>query len=114
VPPQPSKPAPITAASAPFPSAPFPSAPRAPLVAGNEREAVIRRRLRRWRAFSVLLLLLLIALGGLVAAWRFAPEYVPPELHPIAALRVIGIKIDTGPPPPRPRPPLPPGSDYYE
>jgi hypothetical protein len=106
VPPPASKPAPISAASAPFPSA-----PRAPLVASDEREVALRRRLRRWRAFSVLLLLLLIAVGGMVAAWRFAPEYVPPELQPIQALRVIGIKIDTGPPP---RPPLPPGSDYNE
>jgi hypothetical protein len=112
VPPLAGKPAAVTAAAAPFPSA-----PRAPLVVDDEREARIRRRIGRWRALSTLVLLAVIALAGLVAAWRFAPQYVPQMLQPIEALRALGIGIDAGPPPPPPRPPrppLPPGSDYQE
>jgi anti-sigma-K factor RskA len=110
--PPPAKPTPITAAAAPFPSA-----PRAPLVIGDEREAAVRRGLRRWRAFSILMLLAAIALGALVAAWRFAPERVPAMLQPLAALRAIGIEVAPVPPrtPAEPvPPPLPPGSGYLE
>ena len=100
------KPAPVTAAAAPFPSA-----PRAPLVAGDERADAIRRRVGRWRAFSAFMTLIVIAIGGLVAAWRFVPERVPPMLQPVEALRAVGIAINAGPPK---RPPAPPESRYDE
>jgi hypothetical protein len=100
------KPAPVTAAAAPFPSA-----PRAPLVVGDERADAIRRRVGRWRAFATLMTLVVIAFGGLVAAWRFVPERVPPMLQPVEALRAVGIAINAGP---SKRPPAPPESRYDE
>jgi hypothetical protein len=117
------KPAPVIAASAPFPTAqtqlttaaaPFPSAPRAPLVPGDEREQAYRRRLGRSRAVAAIMTLIVVAIGSLVAAWRFAPEYVPPVLQPVEALRAVGIEIDTGAPAPPPRPPAPPESRFDE
>jgi anti-sigma-K factor RskA len=109
----------------PAPSIPAPAPPPpvvAPAPALEERlvapvepqRAVMRvqRRLRRWRAFGLLLTLVVAALAALVAAWRFAPDRVPPPLQPLALMRHFGVTPPTSPQ--LPRRPLPPGSQYDE
>jgi hypothetical protein len=64
----------------------------------------IRRRLTRWRAFAILMMLGVVAVGALIAAWRLVPERVPPVLQPAALMRLIGVTV-AGSPPRRPAPP---------
>jgi hypothetical protein len=73
--------------------------------------AAIGRRLGRWRAFASLMTLVVVGVAGLLAAWRFVPERVPPVLQPAALMRLVGVPIGSGPPP---RPPAPPESQYDE
>ncbi|MEA2903476.1 MAG: hypothetical protein QOI12_863 [Alphaproteobacteria bacterium] len=64
--------------------------------------------LGRWRAFAALMTVVAILLGGLIAAWRFAPERLPQQLRPKVVLQLPD-------PPPSPRkPPAPPGSQFDE
>jgi hypothetical protein len=72
---------------------------------------MIRSR-RRWRAFSLLLVVLVAALGGLVAAWRFAPERVPAALQPGQVMTAIGIGSSA--PQPQPRPDRPASGAFDE
>jgi hypothetical protein len=58
-----------------------------------------------WRMLAVLMTLVVVALGGLIAAWRFAPEHVPPMLHPVELMRAVGITVSGAPPARRPAPP---------
>jgi anti-sigma-K factor RskA len=51
----------------------------------------IHRRLRRWRAFAILMTLVVAAVAALLAAWKFAPERVPPVLQPFELLRYVGV-----------------------
>jgi len=53
--------------------------------------AAMRRRLRRWRAFAILMTLVVTAVAALLAAWKFAPERVPPMLQPFELLRYVGV-----------------------
>jgi hypothetical protein len=88
----------------PFPSLAPPKLPDKPAEFREDEREVTTRMVRsrgRWRAFSVLLLLVVVAIGGLVAAWRFAPERVPPALQPTQIMTAIGIG---SPPPPAARP----------
>ena len=70
----------------------------------------------RWlaRTIATLTTLVLLAIVGLVAAWRFAPDRVPPALRPIELLRAIGIATPTTMVGPPPRQPAPPESRYEE
>ncbi|MEA2989133.1 MAG: hypothetical protein QOG83_1844, partial [Alphaproteobacteria bacterium] len=64
--------------------------------------------LGRWRAFAALMTVVAVLLGGLIAAWRFAPERLPQQLRPKVVLQLPD-------PPPSPRkPPAPPGSQFDE
>ena len=67
--------------------------------------AVIHRRLRRWRAFAILMTLVVAAVAALLAAWKFAPERVPPVLQPFELLRYVGVTPRAGVPSRRPVPP---------
>jgi hypothetical protein len=69
----------------------------------------LRPALRRWRAIALLLTALIIVLGGLVAAWRYAPERLPPQLSIHSVLNV-----PLPPPPPPPKPKAPPESQFDE
>ena len=71
-----------------------------------------RRGLRRWRAFALLMTLVVLAVAALLAAWRFAPERVPPMLRPLELMRQMGVTIPAGTPPPRR--PLPPQTQFDE
>jgi hypothetical protein len=79
-----------------------------PLTAGFPRlvemqpEAIPERRQRevtidvirsrsRWRAASMGMMVLLAALVGLLAAWRFAPDQLPAGLRPAELMMSIGI-----------------------
>jgi hypothetical protein len=77
---------------------------RAPTVEPQQAVMAVRRRLRRWRAFALLMTLVVAAVAALVAAWRFAPDRVPPALRPLALMRQVGV-IPPAPPPRRPAPP---------
>ncbi|HLH97336.1 MAG TPA: hypothetical protein VKW08_19670 [Xanthobacteraceae bacterium] len=69
---------------------------------------VIRSR-GRWRAFAVLMSILLLGLAGLLATWRFAPGRLPTELQPAQFMAAIGVAPPPAPkaeaPPVRPTPP---------
>jgi len=45
-----------------------------------------QRRIGRWRAAALLMTFLVLGLGTLIAAWRFAPDRLPQQLQPIAVL----------------------------
>src|SRR5262249_51994731 len=70
--------------------------------------AVVRRRLRRWQAYAIFMTLVVAAVAALLAAWRFAPDRVPPVLQPLQVMRQVGVPLPSGPPPPRPTPPQTP------
>jgi hypothetical protein len=54
--------------------------------------------------------MILLAMGGLVAAWRYVPEQLPPKLHAVELLRLVGITVAAPPT----RPPAPPESQFDE
>jgi hypothetical protein len=71
----------------------------------KDHSAITQGRLTRWRAFAVLLSLLILAVAALLAAWRFVPERVPPVLRPAELMRLMGVAGVGSPPPRRPAPP---------
>lgn len=72
-------------------------------AAGSARDVVIvRRGLRRWRALAVLMMLAIAAMAALVAAWRFAPDRVPPMLQPVELMRHLNVTAPASAPPRRP------------
>jgi hypothetical protein len=81
------------------PAPPEQAAP--PLVRPPERDEktlrVLRRRLARWRAFTLLMMLAVLAVAALLALWKFAPERVPAALQPAELLQRIGVRIETAP-----------------
>jgi hypothetical protein len=72
--------------------------------------AVVQGRLSRWRAFALLMTLLVLAVAALLAAWRFVPERLPPMLQPAELMRHLGITSAGSPV----RRPAPPESQYDE
>jgi hypothetical protein len=65
------------------------------------------RRLETWRAAMLFMSVVALGLGSLIAAWRYAPEHLPPRLQPNA---VLGLP-DLGP---SERIPAPHGSQFEE
>jgi hypothetical protein len=106
---------PVAAGTTPPPAEPAtPAAVSMPAAQAERDYAVARRGLRRWRVLALLMVLIVGALAGLVAAWRFAPNRVPPALQPIELMRLVGVPLPSpDPPAPRPAPP-PPDSDFEE
>jgi anti-sigma-K factor RskA len=72
--------------------------------------AAMHRRLRRWRAFAILMTLVVASVAALLAAWKFVPERVPPVLQPFALLRYVGVTPRAAPS----RRPAPPPSHLEE
>jgi anti-sigma-K factor RskA len=66
--------------------------------------------LRRWRLAAVVTTVVAAALAGLIAAWRYVPERLPPQLR---AANVLNMRV-AAPPPSRVRPTPPPGSQFDE
>jgi anti-sigma-K factor RskA len=83
-----------------------------PTVEPQQAVMAVRRRLRRWRAFALLMTLVVVAVAALLAAWRFAPERVPPMLRPLELMRQMGVTVPAPAPPPRR--PLPPQTQFDE
>ncbi len=77
----------------------------------TRQAAAARRGLRRWRAFAILMTLAVLAVAALLAAWRFAPERVPPMLQPLEVLRQVGVELPSAA---RSRRPVPPPSQLEE
>jgi type IV secretory pathway TrbF-like protein len=84
--------------------------PLAAPVEWEDRTSAPRRRHGGWRVLAVLMTLVVIALAGLLAAWRFAPERVPPMLQPVELMRAVGVTVSAGPV----RRPAPPESQFEE
>jgi anti-sigma-K factor RskA len=80
-----------------------PSDARIPVIA--PATAAVHRRMRRWRAFAILMTLVVAAVAALLAAWTFAPERVPPLLQPVELMRQIGVPLPSAAAPRRPAPP---------
>src|SRR5262245_27207142 len=80
-----------------------PSETRIPSV--EPATAAVHRRMRRWRAFAILMTLVVAAVAALLAAWRFAPDRVPPMLQPVELMRQIGVPLPSTAAPRRPAPP---------
>jgi hypothetical protein len=97
----------VEAVSSP-PVAPATAAAAPELVRDQTLEsttAVVRRRLKRWQAYAIFMTLVVAAVAALLAAWRFAPDRVPPVLQPLEVMRQIGVTLPAGPAPRRPAPP---------
>jgi len=95
---------PVVPPSSPVAIVPTPEATRR-MDETARQVAVIRRRLRRWRAFALLMTLVVAAVAALLAAWKFAPERVPPMLQPSEVLRHVGVTPRAAGPSRRPVPP---------
>jgi anti-sigma-K factor RskA len=96
----------ILAAEAVLPVRAKESAPEPPI----EQSSGVRQSLRRWRLAAVLTTMVAAALAGLIAAWRFAPERLPPQLR---AADVLNMRApETRPAPVRPT--APPESRFDE
>jgi hypothetical protein len=103
---------PPATAPAPLPSFIAPKAePTAATIEIAQKLRSVRRHLAGWRVLAAVMALALVALGALVAVWRYAPERVPSVLRPVALMRFAGISVDTGA---LPRRPLPPESQFDE
>src|SRR5262245_16770127 len=113
-PPEPMAAEPVVPASelAPPPVAPVVTAEEkwTPAVEPQHAVMAVRRGLRRWRAFALLMTLVVVAMAALLAAWRFAPERVPPMLRPLELMRQMGVTVPGSPP----RRPLPPQTQFDE
>jgi anti-sigma-K factor RskA len=111
-----------TAAAEPASSAPVvpppaadaveaPREARTPAVEPATAVLVVHRRMQRWRAFAILMTLVVAAVAALLAAWRFLPDRVPPMLQPVELMRQMGVALPAAP---APRRPAPPGSQFDE
>jgi hypothetical protein len=88
-----------------------PSEARTPAVEPATAVLVVHRRMRRWRAFAILMTLVVAAVAALLAAWRFLPDRVPPMMQPVELMRQMGVALPAAP---APRRPAPPGSQFDE
>jgi hypothetical protein len=100
--------APAAPAAAPGPP---PEATRITATEPSRQLVVARRRLRRWRALALLMLLLVAVVAALAAAWRFAPDRVPPMLQPAELMRHLDVAV---PARTQPRRPASPQSQFEE
>jgi len=105
-------PEPSADAASPIVPALVPSVMQPPV--GGREDRLSRRRLGRWRALALLTTLLVVAMGALIAAWRFAPDRVPLMLRPVELMRLVGINVAPSPPTGAPRRVPPPGSQFDE
>jgi anti-sigma-K factor RskA len=80
-----------------------PSEARIPVIV--PATAAVHRQMRRWRAFAILMMLVVAAVAALLAAWTFAHDRVPPMLQPVELMRQIGVPLPSAAAPRRPAPP---------
>jgi hypothetical protein len=72
----------------------------------------VARSRDRWRAFGVLMVLLVGGLAGLLAAWKFMPDQLPAGLRPAQLMMSIGI--EAAPQAAPAQKPQPPASEFDE
>jgi hypothetical protein len=72
----------------------------------------VARSRDRWRAFGVLMVLLVGGLAGLLAAWKFMPDQLPAGLRPAQLMMSIGIEATPQAAPAQKR--QPPASEFDE
>ena len=80
----------------------------------RDRAAILGRRLGRWRAFALLMTVLVAAVAALLGLWRFAPQRLPAEMQPREVMRRIGVELPNSPPAPAARRAPPPASQFDE
>jgi hypothetical protein len=68
-------------------------------------EKPVRKPARGWAAATLTMALIAVALAGLISAWRFFPERLPPQLR---ATTVLNLTASPQAPGPKARPKLPP------
>src|SRR5262249_13345527 len=88
-----------------------PGEARTPAVEPETAVLVVHRRMQRWRAFAIVMTLVVAAVAALLAAWRFLPDRVPPMLQPVDLMRQRGV---ARPAAPAARRRAPPGSQFDE
>src|SRR5262249_52732121 len=84
-------------------------APPVLLAPTDRAPRIVRQRAPRggrWRAMALLMPLLASGLGGMTAAWRYAPERLPQQLQPQVVLNLSGA--------PTARTPAPHGTQFEE
>lgn len=79
--------------------------------AADQQLRAAKRHLAGWRALALLMSLAVLAMAGLLALWKYAPDRLPPALQPMALMRLLGINVEAALPP---RKPAPPESQYNE
>jgi hypothetical protein len=101
-----SQPSPLTAPRRPER---FPERVQGRGAAGPEITIDVIRSRGRWRALGLTMSLVVIALAGLLAAWRFAPDVLPLRLRPAQFMAAMGVGSPATPsaelPAPKPAPP---------
>jgi hypothetical protein len=70
------------------------------LIEAREETAAIARRLGRWRAFAILMTVVVAAIAALLAAWRFVPDRLPALLRPAALIGLMGAPNNAAAPTP--------------
>ena len=96
---------PVSPAPVVPPAAALEAPSEAPIPVIAPATAAVHRRMKRWRAFAILMTLVVAAVAALLAAWTFAPERVPPMLQPVELMRQIGVPLPSAAAPRRPAPP---------
>jgi hypothetical protein len=66
----------------------------------KERKQAARRGGGAWRALGPLMTLIAASLAGLIVAWRYVPDRLPPQLQPAVLLNMVQTPAT---PPKRPR-----------
>jgi hypothetical protein len=111
---------PVSSPPLPSPAVPEPVMPNEPswppkrVVVHDlraEREALTARDLKErkraargggaWRALGPLMTLIAAALAGLIVAWRYVPDRLPPQLQPSALLNMAPTLANAAKKPPR-------------
>jgi hypothetical protein len=68
-------------------------------------------RFRRWRLLAIMMSVVSVVLAGLIGAWRFIPDQLPPSLQ---ATYVLHLPVLEPPPPPLPPPRREPPPSFDE
>jgi hypothetical protein len=98
IPPTPESQAPVGMTRPEGESGPTPPAAIAPSPPQPEAVALIRSR-GRWRAFGLVMSLLVVGLTAMLAVWRFVPDRLPARLRPAELMTSLGIQtpLQAGP-----------------
>lgn len=91
-----------------------PGATKSVALEMRHQTAALERRVGRWRAFALLMTVLVAAVAALLGLWRFAPELLPAEMQQREVMRRMGLELPNSPPAPPVRRTAPPTSQFDE